>query len=302
VRALIRSDRRALEGLDVEIVEGDINDPQGVSDFIEGASAVYHLAAQISIQGDPNGAVSQTNAEGTQNIVDACLAHSVDKLIHFSSLHALEDPAPGSKAFITEENPLADAEKHIAYDRSKATAERIVLKGVQRGLDACIVNPGGILGPYDFKPSRMGDALIQLHERRIPGLVEGGFAWVDVRDVVEAAITAENKGRAGERYILAGDWASFRELSHAIEKVAGVKPPFFTSPIWLAKMMLPFVAGFTKITGGRPLYTMESLCIVQCHRHVSYEKAQQELDFRPRPLQDTLRDTFAWFKSEGVIS
>jgi dihydroflavonol-4-reductase len=190
----------------------------------------YHLAAQISVDGAMGGLLSQTNTEGTRNVVNACITHEVQKLVHFSSIHALQDQAAGQNGVITEETALALSQDNFDYGRSKAEAESVVLEGVAAGLNASILNPGGVLGPYDFKPSRMGEVLVQLHQKKMPVLVEGGFAWVDVRDVVDAAIATETHGRSGERYILAGEWASFRELADTMHSVTGIKPPRITAP------------------------------------------------------------------------
>ena len=102
VRVLIHRDRRAIEGLDVDIVQGSIHDPQTVADFTKGTDVVYHLAAQISVEGAMGGLVSQTNTEGTRNIVNACISHEVKKLVHFSSIHALQDQSSSQAKTITE--------------------------------------------------------------------------------------------------------------------------------------------------------------------------------------------------------
>jgi dihydroflavonol-4-reductase len=272
-----------------------------VNDFTKGTDVVYHLAAQISVDGAMGGLVAQTNTEGTRNIVNACLTHEIKKLIHFSSIHALQDQPGKEAATITEDTALALSEGNLDYGRSKAQAEAVVIEGVAAGLNATILNPGGVLGPYDFKPSRMGEVLIQLQQKKMPALVEGGFAWVDVRDVVEAAIVSETNGRPGERYILAGEWASFRKLADTAHSVTGIKPPLITAPVWLAKLGVPFVSAASKILGTSPLYTLESICAIQCHRNLSYEKAKSELGFNPRPLSETLRDTYEWHQSQGQL-
>jgi dihydroflavonol-4-reductase len=301
VRVLVHRDRRALDGLDLEIYEGSIRDPDTVSAFVQGVDVVYHLAAQISIQGSMGGLVEETNTDGTRHVVEACLTHQVQKLIHFSSIHALEDDHAGPDRMITERNPLALGDANAAYERSKAEAESVILAGVERGLNASIVNPGGVLGPFDFKPSRMGEVLIKLRKQKIPALVAGGFAWVDVRDVVDAAIAAQTHGKAGERYLLTGEWASFRQLAETVQKVTGAKAPRWTSPVWLAKFAVPFMSLASKFLGMRQLYTIESLCFIQCHRYVSSDKARRELGFDPRPLSQTLKDTYAWQQAQGLL-
>ncbi|MEE2902373.1 MAG: NAD-dependent epimerase/dehydratase family protein [Myxococcota bacterium] len=302
VRVLVHRDKRALEGLQVEIVQGSLHNKSDLDRLIAGANSVYHLAAQISVDGAMGGLVSQTNTQGTQNVVNACIEHEVEKLVHFSSIHALADAPHRKEETIDEERDLALGPDQMEYGRSKAQAEQIVLDAVKAGLNASIVNPGGVLGPHDYKPSRMGQVLMQLHDGKMPALVEGGFAWVDVRDVVEAAIQAETRGGIGQRYLLAGPWASFRQLADTISSVTGKPAPKFVSPMWLAKWGVPFVGLLAKLTGQEPNYTMESLCAIQCHRNISCEKAKRELGFKPRPLTETIEDTFAWFKARGDMS
>ena len=302
VRVLVHRDMRALEGLDIEIIRGNLQSKSDLDQLIRGAKTVFHLAAQISVNGAKGGIVNQTNTQGTQNVVNACIEYDVGKLIHFSSIHALADAPNRKDETITEDRDLALGAGEMEYGRSKALAEQIVLDAVKAGLNATIVNPGGVLGPHDYKPSRMGQVLMQLYQGKMPALVDGGFAWVDVRDVIDSAIQAETRGGAGQRYLLAGPWASFRELADTVETVTGRPAPKFVSPIWLAKWGVPFAGLLSKLTGKEPNYTMESLCAIQCHRNISCEKAKRELGFRPRPLRDTLADTFDWLKTHGVIS
>lgn len=191
VRALIRSDTRALEGLDAEVRRGDLTDPGFTREAIRGAEIVYHLASEISLLGNARGQIEALNVNGVRNVIAACRANGVRRLVHFSSIHALVDrprttPMDESRALVT-------GPAHSAYDRSKAEGERLVREAVQAGLDAVILNPTGILGPLDFKPSHLGEVVRAMARGGMRLLVDGGFDWVDVRDVAQAAVTAAER-------------------------------------------------------------------------------------------------------------
>ena len=154
-RALVHHNMRPIEGLPVERVSGDVMDPVSLERAFQGAEVVYHLAARISLIGGQDGLVHDTNVVGTRNVVAACLAAGVRRLVHFSSIHAFQQRPFDEPLDETREKSGDEAP---AYDRSKALAEREVLAGVERGLDAVIVNPTGVLGPFDFEPSAMGSS------------------------------------------------------------------------------------------------------------------------------------------------
>ncbi len=298
VRVLVYDDDRALEGLEVERVRGDVLDFGTIEKAIEGVSAVYHLAVVISVDGDRDGRMLRTNVEGTRNVVRACLEAGV-RMVHFSSVHAFSAiPVDG---VVDETRAQATGEHAIAYDLTKVAAENEVLAGIEEGLSAVIVNPGGVIGPCDFKPGAMGEVLLALCRGKMPGLVDAGFNWVDVRDVALGAMAAEADGGIGERYLLVGHWVSFKDLADEVAKHSGVPRPKLVSPLWLASIGVPFAAIHSKITGARPLFTHETLKVLKGHRHVSHEKATKKLGYLPRPFAETVADTVNWYKEVGWI-
>lgn len=299
VRATVYRDARALEDLDVERVEADVLDVRSIRRAIDGAELVYHLAAVISITGDPDGQMRRVNVEGTRNVARACIEAGVKRMVHFSSIHAFS-PRPESEP-IDEHRGPAEPDS-MAYDQTKAAGEREVLAAVERGLDGVILNPTSILGPHDYKPSLMGQVLLDLHRGKFPALVDGGFDWVDVRDVVQAALVAATKGRRGERHLLSGKWASFKELASLVGQTTGVPVPRFVAPMWLARLGAPFMVALNSVVGKRPLYTSSSLRALRCHRRVVSGKAQELLAFRPRPLRQTIEETFAWLGEAGMLA
>jgi dihydroflavonol-4-reductase len=298
VRALVHDDERALDGLGVEKVNVDIRDLAGLERAFAGCDQVFHLAARISIAPGDGDEVHAVNVEGTRNVVEACLRQKVKRLIHFSSIHALS-PEPRDAA-VDETRPLAK-ESWLPYDRSKAAGELEIQRGIARGLDAVTVNPTAVLGPHDYKPSPMGTVLLDLYHRRLPALLDGGFDWVDVRDVVSGALAAAEKGRTGERYLLSGQRRTISELAKTVEEVTGSRPPMFVSPMWLARASAPFAAGFARLLGKPPRLTAESLHALRNHQLVSHDKAVRELGYSARPLKETVSAAFDWFKQANVV-
>jgi dihydroflavonol-4-reductase len=299
VRILRHEESRALAGLDVEAITGDVLDPDSLRKVISGAEVVYHLAARISVTGDPDGMVRKINVEGTKNVAAACLREGVRRLVHFSSIHAfrqrpLDQPLDETRA-------PAQTPRNLAYDRSKAAGEQEVLAAVSLGLDAVIVNPSGVIGPHDYRPSRMGAVFVGLYRRRFPAMVAGGFNWVDVRDVVKSAIAAEKKGRRGERYLLAGHWVNVADLAQQFGEVSGARVPRLVSPMWMARLGAPFVTAVSRMTKSTPLFTSESLEALRANPNVRRDKAERELGHAPRPTRETLADTFEWFRQANML-
>ncbi|MBA7664772.1 Aurachin B dehydrogenase [subsurface metagenome] len=299
VRALAREDRQALHGLDVEIIEGDLFDKESLIKLINGAETVFHLAGRISIIGSEGGLVEKTNIEGTRNVVESCLQCGVKRLVHFSSIHAFSS-YPANQV-IDESRGPAVGSKHMPYDRSKAGGQIEVLEGVKRGLNAVIVNPGAVIGPNDFKVSRMGEVILDIYHRRLPALIDGGYNWVDVRDVVAGALAAEKKGRTGECYLLTGHWVHLRDLAALVAKITGGKTPRLSAPLWLAVFASYFSLVWARVRNRAPKFTPAAVKSVQMHRHISHQKATDELGYNPRPFEETIRDTLDWFKKAGML-
>ncbi len=300
VRCVVRQDRAALEGLGVECVEADVRNPASLRDAFRGATTVFHLAAVISIDGDRHGLVTATNVDGARRAAEAALECGVRRLVHCSSIHAFVQGGPS--ATVVESMPRALDARHAAYDRSKAKGEQAVREVVARGLDAVIVHPTAVVGPCDFKPSRMGRVLLDLYHRRLPSLIPGGFDWVDVRDVVAGLIAAEARGRTNESYLLSGRYAPVAELAQLAAAVTGVAAPRWCTPFWLARAAAPFSTAIGRVRGREPLFTGESLDALAMGTRVDSTKAREELGFSPRDLRTTLRDAYAWFAETGRIA
>ena len=296
VRAQYLSSGRPLEDIPVEMVRGDVRDREFARDFVRGSELVFHLAARISIAGDPTGDVWQTNVDGTRCVAEACLAARVRRLIHFSSIHAFEQ-RPREKPLDEQRGPVGPSA--FVYDRSKVGGEDVIRDAVSRGLDAVILNPTAVIGPEDHRPSHMGKVLMALADGRMPVIVDGGFDWVDVRDVVDAAIAAVDRGRTGERYLLSGEWASLMAVAHHVDAAVNRRRVRLVLPVWVARPFVPVVGLVARLAGSPPVFTNESLAIVaEGNRAIRHDLATRELGFRPRPLKQTVEDTIRYFMND----
>ena len=300
VRCLVHEDERAIEGLDVEQVRGDVLDPNSLLKAFSTAETVFHLAGRVSIVKGDSELVRDVNVKGTRNVVDACLKSGIKRLIHFSSIHVLrQDP---SDEPLTERSPLAEGGDSFPYERSKVLGEKEIMTALDRGLDVIVLNPTAIVGPYDFKPSPVGEVLLRLYRGQLPALVEGGYNWVDARDVALGAIAAENMGKPGDRYILSNEWLSLNDLAKTWGEICRVKIPSFVCPLWLARIAVPFATLYAQLTDTRPLFTNSAITVVGTgNRQISHAKATSELGYRPRPIRRTLEDTWRWLQETGRL-
>lgn len=305
VRALVTSDRHAdaLKGLNCEVFAGDVTKPNTLTPIFNVPSSaevyVIHCAAIVYIKSQPNPAVYQVNVLGTQNIVNATLKIGA-KLIYVNSVHAIPElPERQTMSEITNFNPnTVEGE----YAKSKAEAARYVLEAVKtRGLNACIVHPSGIIGPYDFKISHLTQLIIDVATNRLKAGVKGGYDFVDVRDVAQGIISACDKGETGETYILSGYYVSVPELFSLISQASGSKPITTFLPMWLAKATAPLSEIYYNAKHQQPLYTKYSLHTLTSNSNFSHAKATRELSFQPRPIQETIQDTVNWLKSVNKI-
>jgi len=236
--------------------------------------------------------------DGVRNVVEACERAGVERLVHVSSIHARSSHPVDEP--VDEDRP--PAETGPTYDRTKAAGEAQVRAGVERGLDAVIVAPTGIIGPLDFKPSRTGTMILSVARRSLPALVDGGFDWVDARDVCRSIRRAADHGRAGRSYLLPGAWRSIADVAGLAAREAGVRPPRWVPPMGLARFGAPFVQAWGWLSGSEPIYTGEALHALRNHRVVVGDRARDELDHRNRPLEETIADTVRWFREAGYLA
>lgn len=301
VRALVPSfeDTTSLDGLDVEIVDGDVLDYDSLLRAFAGADVVYHLAGVISITPGKSKLLYDVNVTGTRNVAQACLATGLRRLVHTSSIHALAEPPQGT---VIDETCPFDPESHwMAYSKTKALGSLEVLAAVDQGLDAVIICPTGVVGPYDFKPSEMGQFFIDFANGRIRAEIDGAYDFVDVRDVAHGLILAAEKGRTGEVYILSGEQITVPKLMSLLENLTGVRTPRVKLPAWFVEATADLGMLYYTLTNTRPLFTRDSIRTVTGNSVVSAAKARRDLGFTSRPISQSIADSVQWLADRGYL-
>jgi len=298
VRALVRPGKMplALAGLDVEIVPGDVLDRESLERAMQGVSLVYHLAARISLTDGPEPETERVNLAGTQNVIAAMRRSGAARLVYASSVYALRKPADG--ILIDESQPFDPFHSQGVYDRSKARASLAVQSAVADGLDAVILLPTAVTGPYDFHASETGRA-IRLYMQ--PGLnftVKGAYDFIDVRDAAHGFILAAGKGQRGETYILSGERLTIGEVAQIVWQATPGWHASLEVPLWLAYGVAGLMPFYAELTGSQPIFTRYSLNAVCSNSLFSHARATRELGFQPRPARQAVMDAVRWFQHE----
>jgi dihydroflavonol-4-reductase len=285
--------------LGAEWVNADVRDLVAMRRAFDSAEVVYHLAAIISVAGGRWGLVESVNVGGVRTVAHAALSAGVRRLVHCSSIHAFDLAGGG---VIDESYPRATGRRVPAYDRSKAAGEVELRRVVERGLDAVVVNPTGVIGPVDEAPSRMGTVLLALWQGRLPALVPGGFDWVDVRDVVAAMRSATDRGRTGSSYLLPGHRRSVIELAELAAQCSGGTVTRRTVPGWTVRACSPVASLIARAVPHPLLPTGEALRALREFPVVDGRKAASELGYRPRPIAETIGSLFEYFRTVRPLS
>lgn len=291
-----RENPLSLSGVDAELFPGDILDIGLLRKAMEGVDIIYHLAGLISILPGPNPLIWRVNVEGTRNILKLVQKQGIKRLVYTSSIHALCRVPPGrlidESIGFDPENPYGE------YDRCKAIASLDVKRAVQEGLDAVIICPTGIIGPYDFYRSEMGALLQGAAQGQPIFYVDGAYDFVDVRDVVDGLISAQEAGRIGESYILGGHKITIKDLIEIVNQITGKYTLKIKLPLILAKAIARISPFYARILKIRPRLTPYSIEVLRSNSDISHLKATKELGYNPRPILETITDTVKWFLGE----
>lgn len=256
---------------------------------------VIHTAGIVDISDDITEQMKNVNINGTKNIIKICSSNPVKRLVYISSVHAIAEK--NDLSIIKEANNFSADNVTGGYAKTKAIATQAVLEATKNGLNAVIVHPSGILGPFDNSGNHIVQMVSDYIKGTLPAGVKGGYDFVDVRDVAIGCINAALYGKNGDCYILSNRHYDIKDILHIIKDLnGGKKIPFL--PVWLAKAVLPFINIYAKIKHIRPLYTNYSLYTLNSNDRFSHDKATKELKFYPRDLRDTLKDTISWLKNK----
>jgi dihydroflavonol-4-reductase len=302
VRALVRrsSPRTNLNGLDVEIIEGDMRDGAAMRQAAKGARYVFHVAADYRLWAPDPEEIMRANVEGTRSVMEAARGVGAERIVYTSSVATLKLHEDGTPA--DESEPLSEDEAIGAYKKSKVAAEHLVGRMVGEGLPAVIVNPSTPIGPRDVKPTPTGRIIIEATEGRIPAYVDTGLNVVHVDDVAAGHVAALQLGRIGERYILGGENMSLVDLLGRIARSVGRSPPTIRIPLELIYPVAIVTEALARITGKEPFVTLDGLRLAKYRMYFSSAKAKRELGYRTRPVDEGILDAIAWFRQAGMLS
>jgi len=295
VRALVRAgaDRRNLQGLEVEVVEGDLTDAASLARICDGCDALFHLAADYRLWAPRPQELYRTNVEGTRALLDAAQRAGVPRVIYTSSVATLGIPKDGTPGTETTPVSLGDMVGH--YKRSKFLAEQVAAGFAAQGVPVVIVNPSTPIGPRDIKPTPTGRLVRDAMAGRMPAYVDTGLNVVHVDDVADGHWLAFKHGMVGERYILGGADLSLRELLFEIADIVGRPPPRWRLPHG-AVMPVAYVAeAWARLSGRPPIATVEEVRMSRKRMFFSSAKAERELGYAAGPVRLALEDAVAWF-------
>jgi len=302
VRTLIKPDDdcRSLAGLNTEVIYGDITDLESLKSAFAKVDVVFHLAGIITIMPGLKKMLERVNVGGVRNVITACRTAGVRRLVYTSSIHAIAEPPHGT--VIDESQPFDPQQVLGDYARSKARAAIILLDEVHKGgLDAVLCCPTGIIGPFDYRISNIGQMIIDYTSGHLKSYVRGAYDFVDVRDVANGLILAAEKGQPGRHYIFSGAQVQVPELMKELEQNIGRPAPTYEIPYAIARVAGVLASIYYRLIRRKPVFTAYSIDVLRSNSQVSSARAREELGFTTRPWQESIRDQVEWFRSEGML-
>ena len=303
VRVLARpgGDRRNLEGLALELAEGDLGDPASLERSLRGCQALFHVAADYRLWVPRPDEIYQANVAGTRRLMELAGEAGVGRIVYTSSVATLGICRDGTPADEATPVTLDDMIGH--YKRSKFLAEREVETLVREaGLPAVLVNPSTPVGPRDIKPTPTGRMIVEAAAGRMPAFVDTGLNVVHVEDVAAGHLLAFERGEIGERYVLGGENLALSQILGEIAAICGLRPPKVKIP---HNAILPLAYGaeaWARLRGrGEPFVTVDGLRMAKKHMFFSSTKAVERLGYSARPAREALADAVDWFRTAGYL-
>lgn len=303
VRGLVLPSQSAAEEENIRYFHGDVRDRASLRPLFENTEdselVVIHTAGIIDISENVSPVMYDVNVNGVKNMIALCTEYGVKRMVYVSSVHAIPEKGDRGEE-LHEVNRFSPDWVIGGYAKTKAEATQAVLDAVKEGLDAVVVHPSGILGPYDGSGNHLVQMVMDYITGRLPACVKGGYDFVDVRDVAYGCITAVDKGVTGECYILSNRHYEVKEvLGMAREVCGGKRLPVL--PMWMARAAAPLMGWISRLRKQRPLYTKYSLYTLSSNDNFVHRKATRELNYHPRDLYQTIRDTVIWLKRKKAV-
>lgn len=305
IRALVlpKDSVKPLEGLNCTIYRGDVTDKASLEPLfrVDKDTKLYviHCAGLVYIKSRPNPQVEHVNFDGTKNMAELTLAAG-GKLLYVCSVHAL--PEKPEDQVMGEVSSFDPEKVEGAYAKVKAKSAQYILDMVRnQGLNACILQPSGIIGPNDYGRSHLTMMLLDYALGRLKACVKGGYDFVDVRDVAQGVIAACERGVAGESYILSNRFVSVREMLDVAAEFLGKKRIKLVLPMWMAKAVAPLAEIYYDILKQPPLFTRYSMNVLCSNGFFTNDKAKKVLGYTTRDFRETIRDAVDSLAAQGRI-
>jgi len=301
VRVLARrgSDRRNLQGLDVEVIDGDLTDVESLKHAVRGCEGLFHVAADYRLGARDPAQLYRTNVDGTRNVLSAAHRSGVQRIVYTSSVATIGIPADGTPGDEGTANSLENMIGH--YKRSKYLAEEVAREAAREGISVVIVSPSTPVGPGDLKPTPTGQLVLDAAAGKMPAYVDTGLNIVHVDDVAAGHLLAYERGKAGERYILGGEDMSLRNILVQIAALVGRKPPRVRLPYGVVLPIAYAAEGFARISGRSGRITLEGVRMSRKRMFFSSAKAARELGYTARPPVHAFEDAIRWFRDNGML-
>ncbi|BAW80468.1 hopanoid-associated sugar epimerase [Candidatus Nitrosoglobus terrae] len=303
VRVLVRpnSNRRNLEGLPIEIFEGDLRDQKSLEKALHGCQALFHVAADYRLWAANPQDLYDSNVQGSKNVMLAAAEAGVNRIVYTSSVATLGLYTDGTSA---DENTPSSLDTMIGhYKRSKFLAEKTVKDLIPSlGLNIVIVNPSTPIGPRDIKPTPTGKMITMAASGKMPAYVDTGLNIVHVDDVASGHLLAFEKGETGERYILGGENLTLREILEIIAHLTQRRPPKIRLPHYAILPIAYLIQGWAQFTKGKePMTTVDGIRMAKKLMFFSSKKAEQALGYQFRPAREAISDAIIWFQANHYL-
>jgi dihydroflavonol-4-reductase len=301
VRALARasSDTTSLDGLDVEILRGDLLDPASLERALRNCGGLFHVAADYRLWARDPREIGRANVRGTHNILLAAQRCGVRRIVHTSSVATLGLHRDGTPS--DEDTPVHLADMIGAYKRSKFLSEALVRRCARAGADIVIVNPAAPVGPRDRKPTPTGRMILDAARGRMPAFVDTGLCIVHVDDVAEGHVLAYERGRRGRRYVLGGENMSLQSILATVAELTDRRAPWLQLPHAAVLPVAHAAEAWARITGVSPNITVDGVKLARHRMYFSSQRAEAELGWHARPAREALADAIQWFRDNGYL-
>ncbi len=300
VRCLVRPTSRLdnLNGLDVELVKGELNDPN-LSKKMQGCQVLFHVAALYSLWQADRDALYRNNVLGTRNVLLSARQAGIERTVYTSSVAAIGVGEAGTAVDETHQSPL---EKLVGdYKKSKSLAEREAKQAAEEGQDVVIVNPASPIGPFDIKPTPTGEIILRFLRRQMPAYVNTGLNFIDVRDVAQGHLLALEKGKTGDRYILGNQNLTLKAFLAQLAEIAGLEAPQREIPAWLPLSIAWIDEHLLAPLGKPPSVPLDGVRMARQMMYYDASKAIRELGLPQTPIAIALQDAVSWFVTEKYV-